>query len=180
MLATIAVLALMSSGVTLDQPEPVNQLEQSECTSGEAESVFLPGGGEVETLKVGREMHVNFYLDGERVLTVAEIDGRVDTEVTEYGLALAPQRATAFRNEVVNHADVIIAGTEECGALSSQADENAKCDLIGIGAGILGGLAGGAFGGPLGAAVGAGAGYSLGTLCSWLVAKVCEGNSEGC
>lgn len=40
------------------------------------ESVRLPGGGEVETIITGTSMRVNFYLDGERVLTVSEIDGR--------------------------------------------------------------------------------------------------------
>ncbi len=165
----------MTSAVT-----PVTLEQPPECTSGEAESVFLPGGGEVETLKIGFARRMNFYLDGERVLTASEEGGRAEVDVTEYGLALAPERAAELRDEVLSHADIISAALlEDCDVLSSQADENAKCDLISIGAGILGGIAGGALGG-VGSLVGAGAGYSLGALCSWLVAKICEGNPEGC
>ena len=180
MLATITVLALANGAGTPDTPEQPTTRFETECTSGEAESVFLPGGGEVETIKIGSAVRVTFYLDGERVLTVSEKDGRVDTDVTEYGLALEPERATELRDEVVSHVEMILAGPEECGALYSRADEDAKCGLLGIGAGTLGALGGAAVGGVIGSLIGGAAGYSLGTLCTWLVAKVCEENSEGC
>lgn len=136
----------------------------------------------METIKLGSSMRVNFYLEGERVLTVSEEDGRVD--VTEYGLVLEPERATEFGDEVISHAEMILAVPEECGALYSRADENAKCALIGLGAAALGAIGGGAIGGPVGSGIGAKlgglAGASLGVLCTWLVSKVCEENSEGC
>ncbi|MBZ5714861.1 hypothetical protein [Nannocystis pusilla] len=135
----------------------------------------------METIIVGSTVSMNFYLDGERVLTVREADGRGDAELTEYGLALDPARAAEFGDEVVSHARAILESPEGCsGPLRSKADENAKCGLLGLGAGALGATAGFLLGGPPGATVGGLAASSLGVLCGWLVAKVCEENSEGC
>lgn len=163
----------------------VEALKNAECTLVEpdrtAESVFLPGGGEVETIITGSSMRVNFYLDGERVLTASETDGRVDVDLTEYGLALAPERAAEFSDEVVRHVPALMESPEGCtGPLASKADQTAKCGLIGLGAAALGGLAGTAVGGPLGGFLGGAAGGSLGVLCAWLVDKVCEESSAGC
>ena len=41
-----------------------------------------------------------FYLDGELVLTVMERDGEATGELTEYGLALSPDRAAEFRSDL--------------------------------------------------------------------------------
>lgn len=173
----------MSLASTLAPDGGAFALKNAECTleapDRAVESVRLPGGGEVETIITGTSMRVNFYLDGERVLTVSETDGRVDTELTEYGQALDPGRAAEFRDQVVSHVPVIL--NSGCtGQLSGKADQTAKCGLIGLGAAALGGLAGTAVGGPTGGFVGGAAGGSLGVLCSWLVDKVCEANSAGC
>lgn len=158
-------------------------LTNAECTfeapDRAVESVRLPGGGEVETSITGTSIRMNFYLDGERVLTVWEAEGRVDIDLTEYGQALDPRRAAEFRDQIVNHLPEILK-TSCTDPLSGKADQNAKCGLLGLGAAALGGLAGTAVGGPLGGFVGGTAGGSLGVLCSWLVDKVCEVNSAGC
>lgn len=165
-------------------PQAAEALRDVECTSEEdrtVEAVILPGGGEVETITTSSSIRMNFYLDGERVLTASETDGRVDVEVTEHGLALDPERAAEFRDEVVSHAIVLMQSPEECfGLLRSKADQNAKCNLIGLGAAALGGIAGATLGGPVGTFIGGAAGGSLGVLCNWLVDKACEQSSTGC
>lgn len=165
-------------------PRAIDTLKDTECASEgrTVEALRLSGGGEVETVFDGASVRMNFYLDGERVLTVSEMGGRVDTEITEYGSSLSPERAAQFRDEVVSNAQAIMdAPTTGCiSPLAGQADESAKCNLIGIGAGVLGAIAGATLGGGVGGVLGGAAASSLGALCNWLVAKVCEENSEGC
>lgn len=156
----------------------------AECTSGEdhaVEAVALPSGGRVETITTASSIRMNFSLDGERVLTASETDGRADVEWTEYGLKLSPERAAEFRDELITHARAIMESPERCaGSERSKADQNAKCGLIGLGAAALGGLAGTALGGPVGGFIGGAAGGGLGVLCNWIVDKACENSSEGC
>ncbi|MFZ6186119.1 hypothetical protein [Nannocystis pusilla] len=135
----------------------------------------------METILTGASMRMNFHLDGERVLSVSETDGRIRVELTDYGMAMDPERVAEFRDEVMSHARAILESPGSCsGPWRSKADESAKCGLLGVGAAALGGMAGLALGGPPGATLGGLAGGSLGVLCGWLVAKVCEENSEGC
>jgi hypothetical protein len=185
--STVVVALLAASLVPLLGHARPTALAMSnvECTSEEperaVESAFLPGGGAVETVVTESGLSVNFYLDGERVLTASDRDGRVEVDVTAYGLALDPERAAEFREEVLSHLRVGVADISGCtGRLASKADEDFKCGLIEAGAAVLGGIAGHLVGGPIGGFVGAGAGVGLGKLCGWLVAKVCEENGEGC
>lgn len=135
----------------------------------------------METIVTGASMRMSFYLDGERVLSVSETDGRIRVERTEYGMAIDPERAAEFHDDVMSHAHAILESPGSCSVpWRSEADESAKCGLLGVGAAALGGMAGMALGGPPGATLGGIAGASLGVLCGWLVAKVCEENSEGC
>ncbi|MDC0666309.1 hypothetical protein [Nannocystis radixulma] len=176
-----SILTLSLSFSPVSHAQGSEWLANAECAAGEVGSVFLPGGGEVETSITASSMRMNFYLDGERVLTVSENDGRVEADVTGYGLALEPERAAEFRDEVVSHAQAIMNSSRACSdSLRSKVDENLKCNLIGSGAAILGGIAGTTLGGGLGGVLGAGAGASIGHLCNWLVNKVCEENAEGC
>ena len=56
--------------------------------------------------------------------------------------------------------------------LASKADQDAKCEMIGIGAGLLGTLGCGIYCGAAAAA--------LGVACKWIVAKACENKPEEC
>ncbi|MDC0668827.1 hypothetical protein [Nannocystis radixulma] len=137
------------------------------------ESVVLPGGGEIETIEAESSMTINFYLDGRKVLSVAERDGDIDSRTTEYGLALAPERAAEFHSEL-KAAMPSLMSTDRCPGVSrSKVDEKFKCDLLAVGAGILGALA-------CGGLCGGGIGGSVKAVCNWIVDKACEKNSEGC
>lgn len=127
----------------------------------------------METVASESSLVVNFYLDGELVLTVMERDGEAAGELTEHGLALSPERAAELVSDLEAALPSIMSAERCPDQLRSKTDEKAKCDLIGIGSGILAGLL-------CGGLCGTGVGGVMKVACNWIVDKACEKNSEGC
>lgn len=160
------VLAFESSERTIDDQRLVD-------------SVTLPHGGEVETVVSESSLAVNFYLDGELVFTAMERDGEAAGELTEYGLAVSPERAAEFLSDLEAALPSIMADERSKVAslpsiisVRSKVDAHFKCNLIGIGAAILGTLACGWICGGLAG--------STKAACDYIVDKACEKNSTGC
>jgi hypothetical protein len=104
--------------------------------------VYLPSGGEVETIITNDEQIIKLYYAGFHLLTVYDQGGRYWSEVTRAGTEIEAERAQELLLEASIYLPLSSASADGCqNVLASKADENAKCEAIGLGAGVLGGLA---------------------------------------
>ncbi|MCY0994708.1 hypothetical protein OV203_46715 [Nannocystis sp. ILAH1] len=171
------VASLLTLFLAAVGPAPETAPAPGECVSDEyrlVDVVPLPGsGGEVETVASEQSLVVNFYLGGALVLTATERDGEAVGELTEYGLALAPERAAAFVADLEAALPSIMADERCSGPVRTKVDEKFKCGLLGVGVGVLA-----SFFCP--GVCAAAAGAATAHTCNYLVDKACEQDSTGC
>ncbi|MCB9756477.1 MAG: hypothetical protein H6713_41690 [Myxococcales bacterium] len=157
----------------LPAPEDVDVACTLETPEIAVESVYLPSGGEIETTVTEDGQVIKVYYSGFHIFTVHERGGKFWSEVSEAGAEIEGERAQQLLYEASVYLPLSVGSPDGCqDALASKADQDAKCEMIGIGAGLLGTLGCGIYCGAAAAA--------LGVACKWIVAKACENKPEEC